>query len=198
MERLTSYKNVCKREMICRHEDCDTCEEYCPYMNEDNCTCMQEVLEKLAAYEDIGLTPEQLKEVDRLYAEKCKELAESEKRSFSGIEMVKIWANLKKFKEYQKLEEQGKLLKMPCAVGDTVYVIPSEANYKLNIINGYSENNRIYEQIVNRIEISGTGYLLASCDGMASVIDTFYKKTWFLTREAAEAALKELEGGKGK
>ena len=47
MERLTSYKNKCKREMVCRYEDCDTCEEYCPDLNEDNCPCLQDVLEKL-------------------------------------------------------------------------------------------------------------------------------------------------------
>lgn len=99
---------------------------------------------------------------------------------------------LQKLAEYEDLEEQGKLLKLPCAVGDTVYVIPSEVNYKLNIINECSENNRVYEQVVNRIEISNTGYLLTTCDGMASVVDTLYKKTWFLTREEAEAALKEL------
>ena len=98
----------------------------------------------------------------------------------------------KKLAEYEDLEGQGRLLKLPCAVGDAVYVIPSETNYKLNIISEHSENNRVYEQIVNRIEISNTGYLLATCDGMASVVDTFYKKTWFLTKEAAEAALKEL------
>lgn len=49
---------------------------------------------KLAEYEDIGLTPEQLRTIDRMYAEKCRELAESYKNSFSGIEMVKIWAKL--------------------------------------------------------------------------------------------------------
>lgn len=79
--------------------------------------------QRLKEYEDIGLTPEQLIEVDRLYAEKCKELAELEKKSFSGIEMVKIWANLQKLKEYKELEDNGKLLKLPCAVGDTVYVL---------------------------------------------------------------------------
>ena len=36
-----------------------------------------------------------------------------------------------KLAEYEDLEEQGKLLKLPVAVGDTVYVIPSKANYKL-------------------------------------------------------------------
>lgn len=35
---------------------------------------------QLAKYEDTGLTPEQIFEIDRLYSEKCKELAEKEKR----------------------------------------------------------------------------------------------------------------------
>ena len=51
MERLT-YKNETSREMICKYEDCDVCEEYCPHMQEDNCSCLQEVLEKLGQYED--------------------------------------------------------------------------------------------------------------------------------------------------
>lgn len=36
-------------------------------------------VDRLSAYEDIGLTPEQLLEVDRLYTEKCKEVAELHK-----------------------------------------------------------------------------------------------------------------------
>ena len=97
-----------------------------------------------------------------------------------------------KMDEYEDLEEQGKLLKLPCAVGDIIYVIPSKTNYKLNILNGHKENNRVYQQEVNRIEIFRDGYLLSTCDGMQSVIDKFYKETWFLNREQAEAALKEL------
>jgi hypothetical protein len=60
MERLISYKNETSREMICRYEDCDVCEEYCVHMQEDNCYCLQEVLEKLGRYEDLeekGLLP---------------------------------------------------------------------------------------------------------------------------------------------
>lgn len=49
--------------------------------------------QRLKAYEDIGLTPDQLREVDRLYAEKCRELAESEKRNFSGLEMGRYGQN---------------------------------------------------------------------------------------------------------
>lgn len=36
---------------------------------------LQAGIDRLAAYEDIGLTPEQILEVDRLYAEKCREVA---------------------------------------------------------------------------------------------------------------------------
>ena len=53
-----------------------------------------------------------------------------------------------------RLVVADKLIELPCGVGDTVYVIPSEVNYKLNIINGFGENNRVYEQVVSRIEIS--------------------------------------------
>lgn len=52
MERLTTYKTGCNREMICRYEDCDICEEYCPISQEDNCSCLKEILEKLGEYED--------------------------------------------------------------------------------------------------------------------------------------------------
>lgn len=125
--------------------------------------------QRLKEYEDIDLTPEQLKEVDRLYAEKCKELAESEKRSFSGIEMVKIWANLKKFKEYQKLEKQGKLLQLPCAVGDTVWCVHM-----------HSGGGRVE----NWGEIFQTEFSVAMYGDIG--------KTVFLKKSAAEQALKEM------
>lgn len=120
--------------------------------------------------------------------ENCKAMREGND-DCSGCVVDKCFDKLGK---YEDLEEQGKLQKLPCAVGDTVYVIPSKANYKLNILNGHRENNRVYEQVVNRIEIFGNGYLLSTCDGMQSVVDKFYKETWFLTKEEAETALKEL------
>lgn len=88
--------------------------------------------------------------------------------------------------------------RVPCKIGDTIYVIPSEVNYRLNILSGHEENNRVHEQVVNRIEIGRYGYFLSTCDGMASAVEESYKATWFLTKEEAEAALKCLEGGKGK
>lgn len=143
MDRLTSHKSKCNVEMICRNEDCFTDEEHCPHLNVDNCRCFQNILKKLAEYED--------------------------------------------------LEEQGKILKLPCKVGDTVYVIPSEVNYRLNIANGMKKHNRVYEQPVSRIEFLPGGYVLSTCDGMDRVSDRFFNITWFLTKKEAEEALKKME-----
>lgn len=138
--------------------------------------------------------PKELCSIDRLGgADDCDLCCEHCKATEDGNEDCSgcaIDQCFQKLAEYENLEEQGKLLKLPCAVGDTVYVIPSKTNYKLNIINGYGESNRVYEQVVDRIEISRHGYLLSTCDGMQNVIDKFYKETWFLTYEEAESALK--------
>lgn len=37
-------------------------------------------LEELKPYEDVGLTPEQIREIDHLYTEKCREMAELRQR----------------------------------------------------------------------------------------------------------------------
>lgn len=45
----------------------------------------QEALNKLADYEDIGLTPGQIMEVDKLYSELCKELGEYKRLEKQGL-----------------------------------------------------------------------------------------------------------------
>lgn len=76
-----------------------------------------------------------------------------------------LCALVKKFKEYEDLEEQGKLLKLPCAAGDTVYCIMTS--------------------------IKGTNPTIFSQKFDHGMIESFGKAV-FLTREEAEAALKEL------
>ena len=88
-------------------------------------------------------------------------------------------------------------IRPPAKFGDTIYVIPSKTNIKLNTINGFSHLNRVYEQKISKIEIyANNKYLLTTCDGLQSVHCDLYQETWFLTREEAEAKLKE--GGKGE
>lgn len=50
MEQLTTEEQG-EIEMICRFEDCDTAEDYCPYLNKSKCICLQNILEKLREYE---------------------------------------------------------------------------------------------------------------------------------------------------
>lgn len=90
---------------------------------------------------------------------------------------------------YRELNEQNRLIELPCKIGDTVYVIPSKVNYELNIVNHHEENNRVYEQKVHSFQMfSNHRYVLTTCDGLCSILSDFYKETWFLTREEAEMA----------
>lgn len=99
-----------------------------------------------------------------------------------------------KLADYEDAEEQGLILRLPCKVGDTIYKIPSKVNYNLNVLNGYLNNNKVYEQKIYYIKMyNSSRYLIATCEGLDSVLSDDYKKTWFLTKEEAEQALKRME-----
>ena len=53
-------------------------------VNESNLIAA-EGLEKLIEYEKTGLTPEQIYEIDKLYTEKCRELAELKKKEGCNV-----------------------------------------------------------------------------------------------------------------
>ena len=71
----------------------------------------------------------------------------------------------KKLKEYKNLDEQGLLLRLPCKVGDTVYLIKSDG------------------KVVPRT---------ADMQFLGILWD-YYGKEWFLTQTEAEQKLKEME-----
>jgi hypothetical protein len=73
MERLTQkneaggyYYPECFREDKCGGMGTEKCE---------TCDFSEKICQKLGQYEDTGLTPEQIREMDRLYREKCEELS---------------------------------------------------------------------------------------------------------------------------
>jgi hypothetical protein len=95
-----------------------------------------------------------------------------------------------KLTHYQEAEKEGRLLALPCSVGDTIYVIPSEVNIELNSIS-HPENNRVYQQVVSSVEwYCNDRYLLKSFDGLCVLLSDSFGITWFLDRAAAEAAIK--------
>ena len=106
----------------------------------------------------------------------------------------------KKLAEYEDLDEQGLLLQLPLRIGTDIYFIPSEINFKLNIINNHKEDNRVYHQKVKRIIFNEFGWSF-ECDKDIEYelgrifIDKTYQKTWFLTYKEAYQKLNEMEGG---
>lgn len=88
--------------------------------------------------------------------------------------------------EYEDLEEQGLLLRLPCKVGDTVYCI---------------EDKKIWDCIVEKVTISRTNgiwFEVKTPKSMPDISAIEYAendigKTVFLTQTEAEQKLKEME-----
>lgn len=97
-----------------------------------------------------------------------------------------------KLVEYEDLEEQGLLLKLPCKIGNTVYVIDTiyECKYDyLDCPNNYG--CEVYK------ELSGCEYeyekLVVRPKSLKFEMLKDFNKTVFLTKEEAEQELKRLE-----
>lgn len=96
--------------------------------------------------------------------------------------------------ELVKKKRDGLLIEIPCKVGDTVYVIPSLTNFRLNYVNNYPQNNRVYKQIVHSVQSwNKDKYCVWTCDGINLLLPQLFNETWFLTEKEAEAKLKELK-----
>lgn len=110
-----------------------------------------------------------------------------------------IEAVYRKLKDYEDLEEQGRLLKLPCKVGDTVYCI----------FNRYtkctSSNERFDEcscqwceyECDSKKENYVQDMRAYSLDWIVTNLKNF-GKTIFPTKSEAEAKLKELRGGENE
>lgn len=109
-----------------------------------------------------------------------------------------IDAVYRKLKDYEDAEEQGLLLRLPCGIGSDIYFIPSKVNFRLNLLSGLTEGNRVFHQVVDRITFRKNGWYM-ECDadleyGIGRILrDENYGVTWFLSKEEAEAKLKEME-----
>lgn len=112
---------------------------------------------------------------------------------YCAVQAAELRARLKMYED--KLEN-GTLIELPCKVGDTVYAIPSLANFRLNVLHGLSENNRVCEQKVHSVQMwDPVEWCILTCDGdgIALLPQRNYKKTWFLTKAEAEKALEGLK-----
>lgn len=102
---------------------------------------------------------------------------------------------LEELKYYKDLEEQGLLVRLPCKVGDDVYIIPSPPIYGLNIFYGCENVNRVYHQHIESITFAGSHWYATGRNEYKEKVlnDTAFGMTWFLTREEAENKLEEMK-----
>mgnify|MGYP007080086376 FL=1 len=116
---------------------------------------------RLADYEDTELAPEEVTALGNLF-----DYALEESKTLT--EQLEL---LKRLRELAEADREGRLVVLPCKVGDTVY--------------------RIFNPPSREPVISA--HTLMSVDYIVRWIDKF-GKTVFLTREEAEKALKTKEG----
>ena len=88
----------------------------------------------------------------------------------------KVWERLK---QYEDMEEQGLLVRLPCKVGDTIYRCGDPIK-------------KIYEWQIAYVEVYEDETVFVD-DSDNTFVEADIGKTVFLTREEAEKALKESE-----
>lgn len=100
---------------------------------------------------------------------------------------------IKKLSDYEGLEEQGKLLKLPVAVGDTVYRIHKGTKlspdrvYECKVVGVKQEYNTLSVKLHANINEETYSIWVDNWFDRCQIEHEF-----FLTEEAAEAALKEM------
>lgn len=107
MERLTinfdgNYvpKRMCTINRFGEADDCDNCPGNDGNCEGDcNCCPVQECFNKLAEYENTGLSPAEIIDMKKRYAEKCEEAERYRKLSLSPTEMAKMIVILDTFKK---------------------------------------------------------------------------------------------------
>lgn len=112
---------------------------------------------------------------------------------------------LQKLGKYEDAEEQGLLLRLPCKVGDAVYLIDKDENNRLQVYEGKWRRVSLVQTSKNSsFELCGEiSYDIHDCfynDGRTmeqgmyvGQESTRIGKVVFLTREEAEVKLKEME-----
>lgn len=194
MERLTSNKKVSDMSMIeLAHNSCYADDKrnarYRDYdLDIDSRQLVRNLMKDMRDEDLSGMSDEE-------FDEYMGEMLSVEMDSQIGLLALfyrNLWAmaDLREtLKDYEDLEEQGRLVILPCKVGDTVCGISM---------------GKIITLIVNEISIfcmKGERIINAKCqndDAFRNYVEREFGKTVFLTKAEAEAKLKELRGGENE
>ena len=181
MERLTKRDTDGQAMMDCEKCKADwTGKHGKPMVDCTALYCRNRLKARLAAYEDTGLTPGEVKSM--------------QEEHFSGLEMAKLHSALMELKKYQEADKEGRLVVLPCKVGDTLWVtgrdnVPREMKLEAPDIRAVcTDEDNLCMSTCNRRPDGFCAYRLRN-DG-ADV-----GKTVFLTHEEAKKALEATKEG---
>ena len=164
MERLTEWNGRQPRDAYyprCFEEPC-----YGGGCKVNDCPFETAVCERLAAYEDTGLTPEQ--------CENVKVIIES---AFSDDT-----SKAERIRELLKADKEGRLVVLPCRQGDELWTYGN-----------FPQGREVYRFTVSDVSTLN-GRTVLNTLGLGTIRPEDIGKTVFLSREEAEKALQEMEG----
>lgn len=121
-----------------------------------------------------------------------------EKGNVQGYESkMELVGLLEKLKEYQQSEEQGRLIKLPCKVGDTVWDndYGRPCAYAITAFSFGECEEYICEPVTTKEVVFYYANSSGSITG--SFAESEIGKSVFLSKSKAEAKLKELRGNNG-
>ena len=164
MKRLTLwYDGYCGR---CEYlkKTCATYPDDCALS--EPCEGIQDIVDRLAAYEDTGLEPEE--------AEACKVAlmgkALAEIKEIEGL-------SIERMKELAKAEAEDRLLVLPCRIGEDIYTVVT--------------TDRRYGSRPCKHPIRHVRFGQLSWNNLRTVVVEFGKSVFLTREEAAEALRKE-------
>ena len=126
---------------------------------------------RLAAYEDTGLTPE-----------RCAEFARADAEGRYIVMRDAEQEGVTRLREIAEADKDGRLVVLPCKVGDTVYFRTYDCNGTVDLGIQPHKVTSIVGHAIVRGRYTDVGLLPAQ-----------YGVSWFLTREEAEKALEAMK-----
>lgn len=137
---------------------------------------------RLAAYEDTGLTPEEVK----LIANALREVGETYNCWFNYVAQCVIEHS--KLQEFVQAEKDGRLVVLPCKVTDTVYIVESIMKGKKHI------GEKVVSAQIDHVTIGGSKKpVLDVCSETGNWYIALEDGEFWITRREAEAALREAD-----
>ena len=170
MERLTEKHYLAEDHYMKCSEDCNV------DMDCVDCPAFDKLIERLAAYEDTGLTPEEIK-------------APFTEDTMINLAAQALGVEPSRLRELAEADKAGHVVVLPCKVGETVYFVNAKQILEFAVV-GYAVDETgiswVHSEHVDKI--GNTNERSFSPDRLG--------KNTFFTREEAEKALQEMEGKK--